>query len=306
MAALMAVVATTARECSWTVSRLPADVRRPPEPSALEGALRAAAAVANMRAAYFAHLARHSSAHWTAAPYMDTGLRLVNACGQAICGCGDSLVREVSARLAAIQGKADGFRWPIGDQRCYTFEVMDRDLARANWTGCDTIVVTVPGLHTLFRKRNQWKPHIDNKNQSNVFNHGRQFVRHVSKAFALANRTGVHVMLVGTPTLNGLQMASVPPKRDFKNFLPVALAEWYGRREAAAAARLVGGTGLVSYVDLGRWTRTYMGVRCDGMHLGSDFRYTNDTGGVVACHRSDAIYDLAILDALGRAGALRS
>lgn len=86
-------------------------------------------------------------------------------------------------------------------------------------------------------------------------------------------------------------------------FAAVERAIW--RLPQTRALRDALGPGMLHYVDMGRLSKAYPGVRCDGMHYNSGLVFKGEPASNDSwCRGSPAVYDLAILDAMLDGGSV--
>jgi len=288
------------------------DLLVPPERAVLEKALEEGAVAASMKATYFDHVGNGTSAHWTRHRFVDAGIRLRPIVPRIrLCACGDSVTREVYERFR------DGFFNTQLSMGYSTFSgVCKTDFTHIlsdpqNWEGCSLIVLGVPGLHTILRE-NGLQPEFNFTAHQGEYLFGPEhahlatFRKLVRMASEVAQRLDTQAFLVGTPRVDGEVVISGPAKKDWVNFLPFDIANLFSLGERSTFASMRNSErARVHYLDLGAVTRRFPGIRCDGIHYGSQYKYAYPAQQrVVVCESSKAVYDPLILAALEKSGLL--
>lgn len=119
--------------------------------------------------------------------------------------------------------------------------------------------------------------------------HARYFAETLRQLAAFARAQARPVLLLGSAEVDDDTLLSSPAKGDWGQFYPwSSLRLWrHAERQAygALAQPSTDAGARVHYVDLGAVVARYPGVRCDGMHFGSEFANYSAYAEVLAAKR---------------------
>lgn len=302
------------------------------EPEVIKSALDLAVLSDHMKAAYFRYVGEHTRRNWTKVGFDDAGVRTVRHKQgiMRLCSCGDSISAEVANRF-----KAASFFGHVNTE----LQLDARECARwvdpvwsRSWKKCDLLIFSSPGIHPLsFAEEERvrmeqnffanspaafwFEPSRRIRRARNYPNgpvraHREMFRALVQNATKLIQRLKVPVFIVGTPALDAELLLLAPAMTNWDKFWSFAGASLFARAEASAwkqpsiEALRKTYRGWLFYIDMGALTQAYPGVRCDGLHYNSNYKYILDADSKVRCEASPALYDIAILQAILDGGSV--
>lgn len=182
---------------------------------------------------------------------------------------GDSIVQELGQRYHLL--------WPhIKTPRSFIPEPRDLlSLNDSNIAGSDCVVVGGNAIHMALRNRNM---------NNEPFRHHESAVLAILREMRhLRDEFGKRVVYIGSVTVDP-QLMLHPAKGDWDGFHEFELLEIWNIQDKRLCAEL-----RIPFFDTMELVRQCPGVRCDGMHFGSDFSQWG-------CHSSAHLWDRLWVD----------
>ena len=208
---------------------------------------------------------------WTSRPYgRSPHTVLHNGANLSVCSWGDSITRELHFQLTGLQGHNSFHRlqqWTYAPDDLKTW-CSDRR-SQCSPSHCSAYLVGGLTLHWLTRSNPQLAFQPDP-----VEAHARYFAQVLNSVASFAQTHSRPVLLVGSGALDEDTLLSRPSKSDFADFYPLSLLRPWRAVELRIFRNFsqpVQQKSRVYYFDVGQVWERYRGVRCDGMHFGSEF-----------------------------------
>ena len=247
---------------------------------------------------FFANLRQGASTSLTGEALDVSGTR-VDPNGAKVIFIGDSIVRELAQRYAFMILGDNGLS-AFDELHIYSaFHIFWEEAGSGEEArkveefikakGADVVFVNGLGVHFLHRHVNSATGGVGPGPMNMVASEDpmalhRVLIRsHLAWYKELSARLGVRIVFVGTPPLDETTFTLAPPKLLWTDFYDFSLARLWDLVENEVWSSGDFGP-LVSYFRTSQLTAPCPGIRCDGMHFGSDYI---DFG----CRSSIALWD---------------
>ena len=220
---------------------------------------------------YFRRMAERTG--WTSKSYgRSAHIILRGAANLSICAIGDSITREISSQLSKVLDRPNQY------SRLNHFKLKPDDVhtscsapsSRCSPKRCSAYLIGGLSLHWMTRNASMLRTTA----QESVEAHARYFEHVLERAAYFSQEHARPVLLVGSGEVDEDTLLSAPSKSDWDVFLPFALLKLWRAAELRifrSFTQLSSARPRVHYFDVGSIWARYPGVRCDGIHLASEF-----------------------------------